>query len=115
MWHFPTVRAYPGKHPTEKPLDMMRHIVRVSSRPGDVVLDPFCGSGTTLLAAKLEGREYIGGDFDARWVDEARRRLAEPFSGPRQVRETRLDDLPLFAGEPSRDPGERPAPAEAAR
>ena len=99
VWDFPTVGAYPGKHPAEKPLAMMRHIVRVSSRPGAVVLDPFCGSGTTLLAAHLEGRHYIGGDFARRWVRRSRQRIAE-HTHPMQAAAAEYDDvsdLPLFA------------------
>jgi len=101
VWDFPTVGAYPGRHPTEKPLAMMRHIVRVSSRPGAVVLDPFCGSGTTLLAAYLEGRQYIGGDFAQRWVHRSRQRIAE-HTRPMQaaaVQHDDVSDLPLFAAQ----------------
>jgi len=101
VWDFPTVGAYPGTHPAEKPLVMMRHIVRVSSRPGAVVLDPFCGSGTTLLAAHLEGRRYIGGDFAQRWVYRSRQRIAE-HTRPMQaaaVQHDDVSDLPLFAAQ----------------
>jgi len=104
VWDFPTVGAYPGKHPAEKPLAMMRHIVRVSSRPGAVVLDPFCGSGTTLLAAYLEGRQYIGGDFAQRWVRRSRQRIAE-HTRPMQaaaVQHDDVSDLPLFAAAKAR-------------
>lgn len=76
VWDFPTVQAYAGKHPAEKPLAMMEHIVNISSRPGDTVLDCFCGSGTTIDAARRNGRRYIGGDFDAHWVEYARHRVS---------------------------------------
>ncbi len=49
-------------YPTQKPLALLRRIVRASSREGDVVLDPFCGCGTTLQAAREEGRRWIGID-----------------------------------------------------
>jgi site-specific DNA-methyltransferase (adenine-specific) len=75
VWEFPTVNTYPGKHPAEKPLAMIRHIVRTSSRPDAVVLDPFIGSGTTAEAAVLEGRHFIGGDFDMHWVKKTRARV----------------------------------------
>ncbi|GAG07174.1 unnamed protein product, partial [marine sediment metagenome] len=67
VWTFPTVQARDGKHPCEKPLAMMRHIVEVSSRPGDLVLDPFAGSGGTLEAASIMGRKAIGCDTDPRY------------------------------------------------
>lgn len=97
VWFFDPIQAYPGKHPCEKPLDMMRHIVRASSRLDDVILDPFCGSGATLRAAKVEGRYYIGGDNDPHWVRKSTDALRMPFE-PRAVQpEVAYDDLPLFA------------------
>lgn len=85
VWTFRTVQAYEDKHECEKPLDLMRHIVSMSSRPGDTVLDCFAGSGATLDAARQEGRHYIGCDMSTHWVGEARKRLAQPYM------------LPLFA------------------
>ena len=63
------------EHPNEKPLAMVQHFVGLQSLPGDVVLDPFCGSGTTLIAALETGRKAIGIEIDERWVEVARRRL----------------------------------------
>jgi len=77
VWTFPTINAYPGKHPCEKPLAMMEHIVTASSRPGDVVLDSFCGSGNSGIAAHKHGRDYVGIDIGAHWVETAERRIAE--------------------------------------
>jgi site-specific DNA-methyltransferase (adenine-specific) len=62
-------------HPTQKPLCILRPLVQSFSRPCDVVLDPFCGSGSTLLAAKLEGRNFVGMELDARYFAIARDRL----------------------------------------
>jgi site-specific DNA-methyltransferase (adenine-specific) len=76
VWDFATVAYHPGKHPCEKPLDLMRHILRVSVRPGGVVLDPFAGSGSTLVAAQAEGMRYIGIEREAEYVAIARARLA---------------------------------------
>ncbi|MFT4256482.1 MAG: DNA methyltransferase [Pseudoxanthomonas sp.] len=53
-----------GKHPAQKPEALLDRIVRASSNPGDVVLDPFCGSGTTGVAALRLGRKFIGIDMD---------------------------------------------------
>jgi adenine-specific DNA-methyltransferase len=77
VWTFPTVQSYPGKHPCEKPGAMLEHIITASSRPGSVVLDCFAGSGSTLVAAKKLGRQYIGIDIDPHWVDVARGKLGQ--------------------------------------
>jgi site-specific DNA-methyltransferase (adenine-specific) len=68
-----------GLHPTQKPIEMMRYLVRTYTNPGDVVLDMCCGSGSTLLAAKQEGRHYLGCDREAKYVEIARGRLASEF------------------------------------
>jgi site-specific DNA-methyltransferase (adenine-specific) len=77
VWDFKTVSHYKGKHVCEKPLDLCRHIVKASSRVGDVVLDAFCGSGSMGHAALLEGRKFIGCEIDRVWVDRANARLAQ--------------------------------------
>ena len=76
MWTFPTVQAYKGKHPCEKPLAMMKHIVAASSKPGALMLDPFAGSGSSCVAASTLGRDYIGIDISAAYCDIARNRVA---------------------------------------
>jgi adenine-specific DNA-methyltransferase len=75
VWEFPTVKAYPGKHPCEKPVEMLRHIINASTRPDAVVLDCFMGSGSTGEACKLEGRRFIGIERDPTYFESARRRL----------------------------------------
>ena len=82
VWDFATVSAYPGKHPCEKPLDMLEHIIKASSRPGDVVLDSFMGSGNTGIAAQKLGREFIGIDASAHWYSMAVKRIAEAQMQP---------------------------------
>lgn len=64
VWTFPPVQYYPGKHPCEKPADMMRHIINTSSRPSDVVADFFMGSGATVKAALALGRQAIGVELE---------------------------------------------------
>jgi site-specific DNA-methyltransferase (adenine-specific) len=76
VWTFPTVQHYKGKHPCEKPLAMMEHIIRASTRPGAVVLDCFTGSGATGEACLNLGRQFIGIEKDATYAAQARRRLA---------------------------------------
>lgn len=67
----------PEGHPTAKPLGMVADWVRLFTSPGDVVLDPFVGSGTTLRAAKDEGRRAIGIEIDERYCEIAAKRLTQ--------------------------------------
>jgi len=70
-------------HPTVKPTDLMRHLCRLATPAGGVVLDPVMGSGSTLKAADLEGFSAIGIELSAEYIEIARRRIAS--------------DAPLFA------------------
>jgi site-specific DNA-methyltransferase (adenine-specific) len=63
-------------HPTVKPTDLMRYLCRLVTPPGGVVLDPFCGSGSTGKAAVLEGFNFIGIEREAEYVEIARARIA---------------------------------------
>jgi adenine-specific DNA-methyltransferase len=65
VWDFPVVQPYPGKHPCEKPLEMMEHIIQASTKPGAVVFDGFLGAGTTGVAAIRFGRQFVGCELDA--------------------------------------------------
>jgi len=62
-------------HPTQKPVPSLKPVIEAFTRPSDIVLDPFCGSGSTLLAAKILGCRYIGIELDAGHAETARRRL----------------------------------------
>jgi len=64
-----------GSHPTVKPTDLMRHLVRLVTPAGGTVLDPFLGSGTTALAAEMEGFAWIGIEREAEYVAIAEARL----------------------------------------
>ena len=78
VWDFGTVSDYPGKHPCEKPTDMLRHAIAMSHRPTmGPVLDCFAGSGSTLDAAKALGRKAIGVELDERYCEIAAKRLAQ--------------------------------------
>ena len=68
-------------YPTQKPLRLLERIVRASSRPGDLVLDPYAGAGTTGVAAAGLGRRYLLVDRNPDAVEIARRRLAEGDGG----------------------------------
>ena len=62
-------------HPTQKPVDMFRYLVQASSNPGDTVLDPFIGSGTTAVACIKEKRHFIGFELNKDYFDKACRRI----------------------------------------
>ncbi|NLF32047.1 MAG: DNA modification methylase [Planctomycetes bacterium] len=68
-------------HPTMKPVDLFEHQIRNSARRGALVLDPFGGSGTTVIAAEQTGRRARTLEFDARYADVIRRRWAELVHG----------------------------------
>lgn len=62
-------------HPTEKPVPLLRELIESSSCFGETVLDPFAGSGSTLVAATLEGRKSVGIELDERYCETAAKRL----------------------------------------
>ena len=68
-------------HPTQKPLELMRYMVRTYSNPGDIVLDPFMGSGTTAVACAIERRNFIGFELDENYFNSANKRLQD-LTGP---------------------------------
>ena len=68
-------------HPTIKPLKLMRYLVKLISNEGDVVLDPFMGSGSSIVAARLESRNAIGIDIDQAYCDTALERCDAAISG----------------------------------
>ena len=68
-------------YPTQKPVSLMERILSASSNPGDVVLDPFCGCGTTIHAAQKLGRQWIGIDVTHLAISLIERRLKDAFPG----------------------------------
>lgn len=64
-------------HPTQKPLSVLAPLIEAFSKPGDMVLDPFAGSGSSLMVARELGRSYIGIEMDTKYHSIAARRLAE--------------------------------------
>ena len=80
VWHESrvcgTFKEREGWHGCQMPLGVLDRILRASSNPGDVVLDPFNGSGTTVVAAALLGRKYVGIDQSEEYVQFARQRLS---------------------------------------
>ena len=84
VWDFPAVQAYPGKHPCEKPQALLRHIITASSKPGAVVLDAFAGTGSTGIACRALGRDFIGIELSEEYAATARARIAEVGKDPPQ-------------------------------
>lgn len=62
-------------HPTQKPLRLIRDLIKLTTKKGDVVLDPFMGSGTTAVACKNLGRHYIGFEIDKKYCKQAIKRV----------------------------------------
>jgi site-specific DNA-methyltransferase (adenine-specific) len=66
-----------GKHPTQKPLDLLRRIVLASTNKNDIVLDPFTGSSTTGIASVMNGRKFIGIDMEKEYLDLSKKRFSD--------------------------------------
>jgi site-specific DNA-methyltransferase (adenine-specific) len=78
VWYIPAIAPTSAErvgYPTQKPLALLRRIIQLASNEGDMVLDPFCGSGTTLVAAQQLGRRWIGMDANPQAVAIATDRL----------------------------------------
>ncbi len=69
-----------GHHPTQKPVRLMQSLIELTTQEGQIVLDPFCGSGSTLVAAKLLGRDYIGIEANREYALIAEARLNNEIS-----------------------------------
>lgn len=70
----------PRIHPTQKPVDLLRRVIETYTKPGDLVLDPYAGSGSTLLAAALCGRRAVGVEIDETYYWAAAARLEKHFA-----------------------------------
>ncbi len=77
-----------GKHPTQKPIDLLRRIVLASTKRGDLIVDPFTGSSTTGIAAYMYGRKYIGVDTEKEYLELSMKRF-------REIEENIKNKLPL--------------------
>lgn len=78
VWQHKVGSHKPNGHPAEKPVPLFRRLMDVSgAKPGDLVIDPFLGSGTAALAARDLGLDFIGIEHEQQWADLARDRLAQ--------------------------------------
>lgn len=90
-----------GEHPTEKPVPLMAEIVADFTQPGELVCDPFLGSGTTGVAALTLGRRFVGIEREPRWFDLACKRIEQAWRQPRLFAEPapKKARVGLFDGE----------------
>lgn len=82
VWTFPRVPRKSMIHPAEKPVPLLMRLIESSSDEGGLVVDPFCGSGSTAEAALACGRQALIGDVDERWLFECQRRLGVQYTRP---------------------------------
>jgi site-specific DNA-methyltransferase (adenine-specific) len=76
VWDFPAESARKIGHPAPFPVELPHRLIQLYTYSGEVVLDPFMGSGQTALAALKAGRHYVGYEVNAEYQDLARRRIA---------------------------------------
>jgi len=88
-------------HPNEKPLGLVQLFIDLHSKPGQVVLDPFMGSGTTLVACAQSGRHGIGIELDEDHFNTACRRVEEAYRSPQlySAPQPKPEQLGMFGGE----------------
>jgi DNA modification methylase len=95
VWNIPT-ESYPGSHFATFPRKLVEPCVKAGSKPGDVVLDCFCGSGTTGVVALALGRRFVGLELNAEYIGQAVRRISRPHAAV--VRPGKPEHHPLFEG-----------------
>jgi len=89
VWEIPNVKsAHPEKtdHPCQFPVELVERLVLSLTKPGDLVVDPYCGSGSSLVAALKHGRRAAGSDLEPRYVEIARERIAALRGGTLRMR-----------------------------
>lgn len=77
IWTFPTVSARSIGHPAPFPEELPNRLIQLYSFESDIILDPFCGSGTTCIAALKSGRNYVGYDIKPEYVELSRKRISQ--------------------------------------
>jgi len=91
IWTFPTTSAKRSGHPAPFPLELPTRLIKLYSYEGDIVLDPFAGTGTTCIAAMKEKRRYLGFDNHPGYVKKAVKRLDEARKEPPSLKEIARD------------------------
>lgn len=85
VWKFPAASAKQANHPAPFPVELPRRLIHLYSFEGDLILDPFMGSGTTAEAAVLTDRRYVGYEIDGRYVEQARASLEKIENSMKQA------------------------------
>lgn len=85
IWTFSSVRPYKGKHPAEKPLDLLMHAIEATTYEDDIVLDCFAGSGSTAVAATMLGRRSVSIEIDEKWIPVIAERIRAVKELPKNV------------------------------
>jgi site-specific DNA-methyltransferase (adenine-specific) len=98
LWELPTESAQRVGHPAPFPVELPRRVIELYTYPGDLVLDPFMGSGSTAVAAVRTGRHFVGYDTDADYVEQATARV----EAERAALADGHDPSPVAGGESSR-------------
>lgn len=75
IWTFPNIRPYKGKHPAEKPIELLEHAITATTFSNDIVLDCFAGSGSTAVASLKSGRHSISIEIDNDWFNKIKNML----------------------------------------
>lgn len=92
VWDIPNVKAKhieKTEHPCQFPVAIPQRLIKALTLPGELVLDPFMGSGTTGVAALVEGRRFAGSELDKKYYDIAVKRLTDADNGTAKIREDR--------------------------
>jgi site-specific DNA-methyltransferase (adenine-specific) len=97
VWTFPAVSARSIGHPAPFPEELPHRLIKLYTFKGDIILDPFCGSGTTCLSAIKNGRHYIGYDVDEKYVKLANKRILS-FTAQSEL----FDNKPVLVKEPTK-------------
>ena len=101
VWHFASESAKRVGHPAPFPVALPERLIHMHTYANDLVLDPFLGSGSTLVAAARTGRRYVGYDLDPAYCELAKSRVAE------ELAELNADKISLWVNHPTDDHGAR--------
>jgi adenine-specific DNA-methyltransferase len=91
VWIFPNVKnnhVEKTDHPCQYPIELVDRMVLSTTRPGDIVMDPFAGASTTLVAALLRGRRALGAEIVPEYQEISEERIAKTLAGKLRVRPT---------------------------
>ncbi len=90
VWAFPAERAKAVGHPAPFPVELPRRLMELYTFKGDVVLDPFCGAGSTCVAAVLTGRRYVGYEIRKEYVEIAEKRIRKALEQSHHIKNRHL-------------------------